>query len=278
MLALAIPALVLLICFFVAPLTVLLVESFRTFVPGRIMSSPEFTLENYAKLLQPAFIGFFLDTFRLSVIACFISLVIAVVFASFVSRQPRGAIRTFYIALLIGMLFVSGMVRVYGLSLSLGTAGLFGLLREWLGVARNSITLLEANVIIGIIHYTTPVMALTLLGTFQNIDPRLEDAAQVLGATRYRAMFDTTLALAVPGLTAAFFLGYAMAISAFTIPVFLGNGIVVSVTMLIFQRFSEIPNFPFGAAISVTLLASSLLIVLCGLALVRRLSRAARDA
>jgi len=79
-------------------------------------------------------------------------------------------------------------------------------------------------------------------------------------------------------MTSAFALGYAMAISAFTIPVFLGNGIVVAVTMLIYQRFSEIPNYPFGSAIAVSLLATSMVVVLAGLWLVRRLSPAVSQA
>ncbi len=274
LLLLALPAFFVITVFFLGPLVMLALESVRTFVPGRITSDPTFTLDNYEKLLHPAYIHFFLDTFRLSFIAVVVSLVLSYAIAYFVARRRSGAVRSFYVALLIGMLFVSGMVRVYGLSLSLGTVGLFGLLRDLLGLERNNIVFLEANVIIGIVHYTTPVMALTLLGTLQHIDHRLESAAQVLGATRARAFMDTTLTLSVPGMTSAFALGYAMAISAFTIPVFLGNGIVVAVTMLIYQRFSEIPNYPFGSAIAVSLLATSMLVVLAGLWLVRRLSPA----
>jgi ABC-type spermidine/putrescine transport system permease subunit I len=273
MLVLALPAILLILLFFVAALALLVQQSFSTFVPGRVTTSSAFTVENYAKLFQPAFVGFFLDTFRLSLIAALISLVLAYVVAYFVARRRSGVVRTVVVALLVGMLFVGGMVRVYGLSLSLGTAGLLGFAREWFGTMPNNIYLLEANVVLGIVHYTAPLMALTLIGALRNIDPRYEGVAENLGASRIRAVFDTTVLLSLPAIASAFFLGYAMAVSAFTIPLFLGNGIVVAITMLIYQRFSEIPNYPFGAAISVALLVTSLLSVFVGAVLFGLLKR-----
>ena len=110
--------------------------------------------------------------------------------------------------------------------------------------------------------------------SIQNVDPRLADAAETLGAPRWRAILDTTDVLSLPGIVSAFLLGYAMAISSFTIPLFLGRGIVVFITMLIYQRFSEIPNYPFGSAIAVTLLVLSLATVYVGIAFVQRRMRA----
>ncbi len=276
MLPLVLPAALLFLLAFVTPIALLVQQSFATYIPGRVTTSSAFTFDNYAKLAQPAYAGFFLDTFRLSLIATVLSLLFAYLTAYFVARRRQGAVRTAAIAGLIGMMFVSGIVRVYRLSLSLGTAGLLGVARDLFGLAANNIYLLEANVVIGIVHYTAPLMALTLIGTLQNIDPRLEDAAEVLGASRCRAFLDTTVALSLPGIASAFFLGYAMAVSAFTIPLFLGNGIVVSVTMLIYQRFSEIPNNPFGSAIAVTLLAASLELAGIGVGMVRQSARLMR--
>ena len=269
MLPLIVPAAILFLLAFLLPLGMLVQQSFATFIPGRVTTSSAFTLENYAKLLDPAYIGFFLDTFRLSLFSTAVSLVLAYLAAYFIARQRQGWVRTAAVAVLIGMLFVSGMVRVYGLSLSLGTAGLLGFLGDRFGFAINDIRLLETNVVIGIVHYTAPLMALTLIGTLQNVDPRFENAAEILGASRVRAFFDTTVALSLPGIVSAFFLGYAMAVSAFTIPLFLGNGIVVSVTMLIYKRFSEVPNYPFGSAIAVALLVASLGLVALGAAAMR---------
>lgn len=258
------------VVFYGAALGFLIWESVNTFVPGRLTSSGVLTLDNYVKLFQPAFIRFFFDTFRLSFVATSISLVAAYAIAYFIARRRSGALRTFYIALLVAMLFVSGIVRVYGLALSLGTSGLLGYLRDAFAVEPNNIWLLEANVVAGIAHYAIPIMALTLVGAIQNVDPRLAEAAEALGAARWRAFLDTTVMLTMPGIVSAFLLGYAMAISAFTIPLFLGKGIVVFITMLIYQRFSEIPNYPFGSAIAVALLLLSLAIVYAGIGLLRR--------
>ena len=51
--------------------------------------------------------------------------------------------------------------------------------------------------------------SLTLVGTLQNLNPRLEEAAQLLGATRWQAAAGVTLPLAMPGVLSAFLIAYA---------------------------------------------------------------------
>jgi putative spermidine/putrescine transport system permease protein len=227
------------------------------------------TLENYAALWHRAFLLFFLDTFRLSILATIVSVSLGYLLAYTVARGRAGPLRTGLITLLISMLFIGGIVRVYALALSLGPVGALGPIMRWLDIARNDVRLLEASVVAGIAHYTIPIVALTLWGTINNIDPRLAEAAESLGAPRWKAFLGITVMLSVPGLISAFLLGYALAISAFTVPLFLGKGFVVFVTMLIYQRFSEIPNFPGGSAIAVVMLVLSIGIVYAGLRVVR---------
>ena len=94
---------------------------------------------------------------------------------------------------------------------------------------------------------------LTLLGTIQNVDPRLVDAAQALGAPGWKAHLTITLPLCMRGLLAAFLFAFTFSISAFVIPMILGKGRVLFISNLIYNRFSEIANYPSGAAISIVL-------------------------
>ena len=120
---------------------------------------------------------------------------------------------------------------------------------------------IEVLVGAGLLHYIIPMSILTLLGTIQNVDSRLTDAAQALGAPAWKAHLTVTLPLCMRGILAAFLFAFTFSISAFVIPMILGKGRVLFISNLIYNRFSEIANYPSGAAISIVLFALAMLIV-----------------
>ncbi len=256
------PVLVVYAAFYLIPLLIVVQESFKEYVPGRIGGvGGTFTLANYLDLMKPAYFIYFLDTFRISLIATLLGLAVGYPFAYLIARSPAGPVRTACVAFLISMLFLSVIVRVYSLALTIGPIGILNPLANFLGVSPNSIMLIEVVVTAGLLHYVIPIAALTLVGTIQNINPALENAAQSLGAPRWKAFFGITVALSIRGIISAFLLGYAVSISAFVVPLILGKGIILFATNLIYRRFSEVANYPGGAAIAVIMLVLSLIIV-----------------
>ena len=246
---------------YVLPLATLVRESFKVYRSGRIGGlTGTFTLANYVELLTPAYLGYFLDTFRIGFIATALGLVASYPIAHAVARG-RGPTRTLWIALLVAMLFVGTLVRAYALALTFGPVGILLPLARGLGVSPNSLGLTELMVIAGLLHYVLPLMALTLVGTIHHVNPALEQVAQSLGAPRWKAFFTITVRLSARGILSAFLLGYALTISAFVIPMVLGKGVVLFATNLIFNRFSELAHYPGGAAIAVVMLLLSFLII-----------------
>lgn len=246
---------------YVAPLATMARESFKVYQSGRIGGlAGTFTLANYAELLSPAYAGYFLDTFRIGFIATALGLVLSYPIAHFVARG-RGPLRTLWIILLVSMLFVGTLVRAYSLALTFGPVGILLPVARFLGVSPNSLTITELVVIAGLLHYVVPLMALTLIGTIHNVNPALEQVAQSLGAPRWKAFFTITVMLSGRGILSAFLLGYALTISSFVIPMVLGKGIVLFATNLIFNRFSELANYPGGASIAVVMLLLSFAII-----------------
>ena len=257
------PAVVVFVVLLGIPLLLVVEEGFREYIPGRIGSAADapFTFQNYRELLEPAYVGYFLDTFRIGLIASLIGLVIAFPIAHFVARQRSRTIRTLAVGFLISMMFLSALVRVYSIALTMGSVG-FGLdIARLLGVGINSRFFTEFTVISGLLHYIVPMAALTLVGTIQNVNPRLADAAMSLGAARWKAHLSITVPLSLKGILSAFLISYTLCISAFVIPMVLGKGRVLFVSNLIYRRFSEVANYPSGAAISVIMTVLSLLIV-----------------
>ena len=203
---LLLPALAVFALIFAAPLIDLALESFRQFVPGRIGSAPDspFVLDNYRELVSPAFGGVLVETFRISVAASLVGMIIAFPIAYGIVRRFSKHWRVACIGLMITLVLLSMLVRTYALELTFGSVGILRPLLTFLGVAPTSRWYIETLVGAGLLHAVIPISVLTLIGTVQNLDPRLIDAAQSLGAPAWRAHLDITLPRSLPSLVSAF--------------------------------------------------------------------------
>jgi putative spermidine/putrescine transport system permease protein len=260
---LLVPGLGLFLAFLVVPLANVVEESFRLFEPGRIGAAKDapYTLFNYTELLDKAYLFYFIETVRFGLMSSVIALLIAFPIAYLVARQHSPIVRKLAVGFLIGMMFLSTLVRVYALQLTFGPTGIARILAGLLDISPNGRTYTEIVVVMGLLHYLIPISAITLLGTIQNVNPRLSEAAQALGAPRWTAHLTITVPLCVPGLLSAFLIGFTLCLSAFVVPMILGKGKVLFVSNLIYARFSEIANYPSGSAVSIVMLMMSLAII-----------------
>jgi len=263
MLLALLPALLIMAAAFLLPMAGLAVESFRLFVPGRVGAAADapFTLANYGDLLNRPFVGLFGETLRISILATLAGMLIAYPLAWHIVRRWSRRVRTLAIGLMVMLLLLSMLVRTYAIELTFGSVSIFRPTLKLLGISPNSGWYIECLVGAGLLHYIVPVATLTLLGTVQNVDPRLVEAAQSLGAPAWRAHLTVTLPLSRAGLVGAFLIGLTFSISAFVIPMVLGKGRVLFLSNSIFNRFSELADYPSGAAISIVMLVVSLLLV-----------------
>jgi ABC-type spermidine/putrescine transport system permease subunit I len=260
---LILPALLVFAVLYVAPLANMVQVSFNTYTAGRIGTGPvfQFSLVSYTDLLRPAYYGYFLDTFRIGLMATLIGLIVGYPIAYYIARQKSMRVRNISLGLLVSMLFLNILVRLYALALTLGPTGILNGFFRFVGANPSSLGFAEIMVIAGLLHVVIPMIALTLVGTIQNINPALEDAAQVLGASRWQAFLEVTVPLSQAGITSAFLIAYTLCISAFVIPLVLGKGVVLLISNLVYSRYSEIANYPGGSAMAVVLLVTALLLV-----------------
>jgi putative spermidine/putrescine transport system permease protein len=156
---------------------------------------------------------------------------------------------------------MSLVARLYAIQMTWGSNGPLAFFGTLIGVPARSTGYAAVQVAIGLLHFVIPMAAIMLIGTFQNISPRLEEAAASLGAPRWRVALTVTLPLAAPGLLSAFMIAFAMCISNFVVPLILGRGVVLFTTNLMYVRFSDVANFPSGAAIGVIMFVLAGLVV-----------------
>lgn len=260
---LLVPGIGIILAFLVLPLANVVEESFRLFEPGRIGAAKDapYTLFNYAELLNANYLYYFVETARIGLIASITGLILGFPIAYFITRRLRAVWRKIAIGFLVGIMFISTLIRVYALQLTFGPTGIAKFLSGLLGVSMNGRFYTELVVIFGLLHYLVPIAAITLLGTIQNVNPRLSEAAQALGASRWMAHLSVTVPLCIPGLLSAFLISFTLCLSAFVVPMILGKGKILFVSNLIYSRFSEISNYPSGSAISIIMLVLSLAII-----------------
>jgi putative spermidine/putrescine transport system permease protein len=258
------PAVLIMAVAFLLPMAGLAVESFRLFTPGRVGAAADapFTLANYADLLNLPFAGLFWETLRISILSSLVGIVVAYPLAWHIVRRWPRRVRALAIGFMVMLLLLSMLVRTYAIELTFGSVSIFRPALRALGISPNSGWYIECLVGGGLLHYIIPVATLTLLGTVQNVDPRLVEAAQSLGAPAWRAHLTVTLPLSRAGLVGAFLIGLTFSVSAFVIPMVLGKGRVLFLSNSIYNRFSELADYPSGAAIAVVMLAVSLVLVL----------------
>lgn len=254
------PALLVLVVLLVAPLVLLGAESLRLFVPGRVgsMQDAPLTRENYAELLDSAYLHYFFYTFRIGFIASIVALIAAYPIAYRIVRVSGARGRRVWLTFLVTLFFLSILVRVYSVDLGFGPAGVGRVLSSIVGLGLNSTAYIELTIVAGLLHCLVPMAALSLLAPLQHLNPHLVEAAKSLGAPTWKAHVTITLPLSARGIMAAFMLCFTFCLSAFVIPLVLGKGRILFVSNLIFSRFGEVGDYPSGAAISVVLLLVSL--------------------
>jgi putative spermidine/putrescine transport system permease protein len=255
--ALLAPGLLTLFFLLLLPLVNVAVESFRQYVPGKIggLVGASYTLSNYSALLHPVYLDNLTTMIWCASLATLGGLVMGYPVAYAIARTKSHLFRISLTALLVGLLFLSALIRVYSLELSFGTVGLGRTLSGLMGVSSNSRTYAEFLVVIGLMHHSIPLAALLIAATIQNINPRLVEAAQVLGAPLWRGHLSITLPLSMPGILSAFLICYTTNLSAFVVPMILGKGKIQFLSNLAYDRYAELANFPSGSAIAMQLLA-----------------------
>src|SRR5690606_34544239 len=108
------------------------------------------------------------------------------------------------------------------------------------------------------------------------IDRRLVDAAQGLGATRARAFRQVYLPLSAPGLVAAGALTFILALGFYITPALLGSPQQTLIAQLIMARVEQVLDFAGANAIGIFLLVVTIAMLLLS-RLVSRRAAAARQ-
>jgi putative spermidine/putrescine transport system permease protein len=241
-------------------------------VPVMLLMAQSFeggTLDHYRKALTDGlYVRVLSDTLLIAVCVSVLCLVFAypLAYALTIVPAPWPAVG---MALVLLPFWTSILVRTYGWMVLLGRNGLVNRALSAAGWIDTPLPLLNnwIGVLIGMTHVLLPYMVFPLYASMRRMDRNLLAAAEGLGASGLQVFVRVFVPLTLPGVLAGVTLVFVLSIGFFITPALLGGGKVPMVAVLIEQQVHMFLNWGFAAALSVVLLAATLVVY----ALLRRL-------
>jgi spermidine/putrescine transport system permease protein len=232
-----------------------------------------FTWSNYLTFLQePLYWRTFIRTAWMSLLATFLTLLLAFPVAFYIAKMVRGRLQAaLFVACLIPF-WVSELVRTYGWMILLRETGLVSGLLQWLGWASGPVELLynDMAVMTGLVYASLLFMVVPLISVLENLDDSLIEAAYDLGAGHWRVLRDIVIPHALPGITSGCIMVFMLTLGNYLTPRLLGGKDSLWFTEQIYTQFITRFNWEQGAAFGMLLLILSSLMVWLGLKLTRQ--------
>lgn len=263
--------------FFVAPLLLVAGYSFMTAQYGGGAALP-LTLDAYVQILfdrdfdgvrqfDTRYLEIFWRSLKLAALCTALCLLLGFPMAYYMATRPARQ-RNLWVLLVTIPFWTNLLVRTYAWMIILRTDGLANSLLLKTGAVSAPLPLLynDFAVGVGLLYSYLPFMVLPVYASLERMDWRLAEAAADLYADRWTVLRRVTIPLAMPGIVAGCVLVFIPAIGSYLAPALLGGGQQMMLGTLIEAQFGAQGNWPFGAAVSMALMAA----VMAGLMLVAR--------
>jgi len=249
------PAVLWTLIFFLLPLAVMIRQSFVR---------DGFSLFYYQKLFStPLYGDAMLTTLEISLVVTAGCLLLGYPVAYLIATAgPR--VRSLVLLLVLIPYWLDYIVRSYSWMVLLGRMGLINRTLMALGLMGEPVSILYTvwSVYIGMIQILLPLMVLTLYGAMHGIDQRLVQAAAIHGARPWEAFRRVFFPLSLPGVYGACLLTFVVSMGFYITPALLGGRKEAMISQLIYTLASDMLDWPLASAVSVLLLAVSLVIVI----------------
>ena len=218
------------------------------------------TLANYCRLLEPQYYGVYRSSLRIACLTTAFTLLLGYPFAWFLSRQ-RERTRNALMMLVVIPFWTSALMRTYGWMILLRSKGLINGLLQALHLIDRPIRMLNTPgaVLLGMTYSLLPFMILSIYTSVEKLDYSLVEAARDLYASPLQVFWTVILPQTLPGILSGCVLVFVPAAGMYFISDLLGGGSGMLLGNLINNQLTVSRDWPFGAALSVILIAITFL-------------------
>ena len=260
---LAVPYVVWMALFVVAPIVMILVYAFTAAEGG-------FTLDNFSRMGMYGVV--FLRSFKLALVATVICLVIGYPVSYMMSKEGPKFQRAAMVLIMLPM-WMNFLLRTYSwmsilennglLNQTFQKIGLIGLYNSLFGTNLEYFPMMNTQgaVVLGMVYNYLPFMILPIYSVIVKLDGSLIEAARDLGANSLHVFRRIILPLSLPGVLSGITMVFVPSVSTFAISKMLGGGTELLLGDLIEQQFlGGAYNPQLGAAISLVMMV---IVVVC---------------
>jgi spermidine/putrescine transport system permease protein len=256
---LALPPVAYLLALLVFP--IVLIGLYSVNLLTNLVVPTEFSLTDWEDFLPPGE-SVFWDRFESSMVVTLVVSVVAVLAAypvafylAFVAHKRRYTL----LLLLLAPFFTSYLLRILAWDVMLRGQGVINSALWELGLRADGDPvpwLINSKFAIGLVLFYSwvPFVALPIYVVLENLDRRLLEAAQDLGASRFGAFLRVTLPLSLPGVVAAFVFVLIPTTGEFVAPLFVGGPDDYLFGNFIQSFFLGTPDWNYGAVMAMWLM------------------------
>lgn len=264
--ALAVPAIVFLLVFFVVPLVIIGQRSVTEF-PTPTGSG----LDNFERFFAGAAnVRVLGNTFWIAGLSTVVCLLIGYPYAYLMTIAAPRVAGLLLIAVLVPF-WSSLLVRTYAWDVILRDTGIINSFLLGAGLVDEPVALVRTTlgVLLGMSQILLPFMVLPLFAVMRRIDPEFTNAAANLGAPPWRAFVRVFLPLSFPGIVAGSLLVFVLALGFYITPALLGSPKDTMISQFIAQQVQQRLDWGMGAAMAVILLGVTMIVLLVASRFVR---------
>ena len=221
-------------------------------------------LKNYLRFFQnEVYWTVYLRTIQAAFLTTLAALVFSFPVAFYIAKIAGKAWRTKLLLLLLIPFWVSELIRIFAWLLILGEKGVINQFLMGLYFIQEPVQFLYTNfsVGVGLIYGYLLFMILPLYATLDSLDYSLIEAAQDLGANKFKVFTRIVFPYSLPGVISGSIMVFMLSIGTYIVPKVLGGKSSVWFVELIYGNFIDTLNWEQGSAFAFILLISTLGII-----------------
>ncbi|MGI5283301.1 ABC transporter permease [Nonomuraea polychroma] len=250
------PGLAYLVVLLLVPLA--LVLSYSVFQRGRFGGVVyEFTTENFARLLDPLYLGVLGDSLQIAALTTLIALLLGYPTAYVIAQLPSRWKTAALVAIVLPF-WTNFIIRVYAWIILLSGPGL---VNSALGT-QLELLYKQGTIVVGLLYSYLPLMVLPLYAAIEKLDPQLREASANLGASGFTTFRKVTLPLTVPGVLTGCMFVFVPSFGNFVIPEILGGSKTLMVGNVVRNEFLKARDWPFASTVTLALIAVLVVLLL----------------
>lgn len=237
--------------FVIVPLALVVAFAFSSF-------DGAFTFDNI--IYASRYSSVFLRSIVFGAVSTIVCLILGYPMAYCISKAKFKS-QSIFIMLLMVPMWTSFLLRTYAWMTILEYNGLLNKLFVFLGFNKINMINTPGAIVFGMVYNFIPYMILPIYTVISKIDKKIVEAAQDLGANKFKIFSKVILPLSLPGIVSGITMVFVPSVSTFVISKMLGGGSILVIGDLIEMQFlGNSYNPHVGSAISLILM---LIIFLC---------------